>query len=37
MINEDTQFEGIKIDKEQFEKIWKKAIDTQWFVNSNFN
>lgn len=29
VINENTQFEGIEIDKEQFEKMWKKAIDTQ--------
>lgn len=27
VINEDAQFEGIEIRKEEFEKIWKKAIN----------
>lgn len=26
VINEDIQFEGVEIEKEEFEKVWKKAL-----------
>lgn len=26
VINEDIQFEGIEIEKDEFEKVWKKAL-----------
>lgn len=29
VINEDIQFEGIEIEKDEFEKIWKKAISEE--------
>lgn len=27
VINEDTQFEGIEIEREEFEKIWENAVN----------
>lgn len=27
VINEDTQFEGVEIEKDEFEKVWKRALE----------
>lgn len=27
VINEDIQFEGVEIEKDEFEKVWKRALE----------